>query len=278
MVRSRGGEPRLTPTMILISGAMGVLALFTVAPLLWMLSGAFKRADQVFQLSLIPAAPTLDNFVYVLTQVPFLRYMLNSLIVALVVTVAALFFHSMAGYALARLRFPGRDVLFFLIYATLMVALPVILVPLYVIVRTLGMVDNFAGLIVPSIFNAFGIFLLRQYFLGLPRELEEAAELDNCGYWRIYWHVALPLARPIMAALAVFFFLYNWNSFLWPLTITNNQDLWMIQLGIASFHSEHSAAWNYIMAASTLAAAPTMALFFVFQRQIVSSLKSTGMK
>jgi multiple sugar transport system permease protein len=277
MVRARG-ERRLTPTMILLSGAMGALALFTVAPLLWMLSGAFKRADQVFQLSLIPSAPTLDNFVYVLTQVPFLRYMLNSLIVAIAVTVAALLFHSMAGYALARLRFPGRDVLFFLIYATLMVALPVILVPLYIVVRTLGMVDNFAGLIVPSIFNAFGIFLLRQYFLGLPRELEEAAALDNCGYWGIYWHVALPLARPIMAALAVFFFLYNWNSFLWPLTITNNQDLWMIQLGIASFHSEHSAAWNYIMAASTLAAAPTMLLFFVFQRQIVSSLKSTGMK
>ena len=276
--RTKVADRRVRPSAIAISGLLGLIALLAMAPLLWMLSGSFKGPADVYQPNLVPAAPTLDNYRYVLTQIAFPRNMLNSLIVAVTVTVAALLFHSMAGYALARLRFPGRNVIFFLIYATLLVSLPVILVPLYILVRALGMVDSFAGLIVPAIFNAFGIFLLRQFFLGLPRELEEAAALDACGYWRIYWHIAVPLARPILAALAVFFFLYNWNSFLWPLTITNTQGLWVIQLAIAGFHAEHGAAWNYITAASTLAAAPTMLLFFVFQKQIVSSLKSTGMK
>jgi multiple sugar transport system permease protein len=271
----RGG---ISGSRIALSALIALLALLTVSPLLWMLSGAFKGPTEIYGLNLLPTAPTLANFQYVLTQIPFPRYMFNSFAVAVVVTAVSLLFHSMAGYALARLRFPGREKIFFVIYSTLLVALPVILVPLYIVVRTLGMVDSYAGLIVPSIFNAFGIFLLRQFFLGIPTELEEAAALDNCGYWRIYWHVALPLGRPILAALAVFFFLYNWNSFLWPLTITNDQSLWMIQLGIASFHSAHAGAWNYVMAAATLAAAPTVLLFFVFQRQIVASLKTTGMK
>lgn len=255
-----------------------LLALFTVFPLFWMVSSAFKGPDEVNSVNLIPVDPTLENFRYVFTEVPFLRYMLNSLFVAGVVTVVALWFHSMAAYALARLRFPGRDLLFFAIFSTLLVALPIILVPLFILVRELGMLDSYVGLIVPAIFNAFGIFLLRQFYLGMPKDLEDAAFVDGCGFWGVYWHVILPLSRPILAALAVFFFLANWNSFLWPLTITQNQDLWMIQVAIASFQTQYAGAWNYIMAAATVAAIPTMALFFVFQRQLVESIKTSGFK
>jgi multiple sugar transport system permease protein len=255
-----------------------VLGLLTVFPLVWMVSGALKPADRIFDANPFSTAPILNNFVYVFTEVPFLRYMANSLFVAGTVTLVALLLHSMAAYALARLQFPGRDVLFFAIACTLLVALPVILVPLFILVRELGMINNYWGLIIPPIFNAFGIFLLRQFYLGIPRELEDAARVDGCSYWGVYWRVILPLSRPVLAALAVFFFLANWNSFLWPLTITTDESLWMVQVGIASFQGQYAGSWNYVMAAATVAAAPTMALFFVFQRQLVESIKTSGLK
>ncbi len=255
-----------------------ILALMTLFPLLWMVSIAFKPAAESFSSNLIPESPTLDNFIYVLTGVPFIRYMLNSFFVSATVTIIALFFHTMAGYALARLRFPGREIIFLAIFSTFLVSLPVVIVPLFIIVKTMGMINSYAGLIVPAIFNAFGIFLLRQYYLSLPREIEEAAVIDGAGYWRIYWSIILPLSRPIMSALAILFFLANWNSFLWPLTITSNPNLWMVQVGIANFKSQYSASWNYMMAASTIVAIPTLILFVIFQRQIMDSLKTSGLK
>lgn len=255
-----------------------VLALMTIFPLLWMVSIAFKPASETFSSTLLPTAPTWENFVYVLTAVPFTRFMFNSLFVSVVVTVVALFFHSMAGYALARLRFPGRETIFLAIFSTFLVSLPVIIVPLFIIVRTFGMLNSYTGLIVPAIFNAFGIFLLRQYYLSLPKEIEEAAVIDGAGYWRLYWSVILPLSRPILSALAILFFLANWNSFLWPLTITTDPNLWVVQVGIANFKTQYSASWNYIMAASTIVAAPTLVLFVIFQRQIMESIKTSGLK
>lgn len=266
------------PSKVVLFVLTAVLALLTVFPLVWMISGAFKGPGEVFSPNIIPASPTLENFTSVFTQVPFLRYMLNSFFVAGTVTALALWFHSMAAYALARLRFPGRDILFFAIFSTFLVALPIILVPLFILVREMGIINSYAGLIVPAIFNAFGIFLLRQFYLGMPRELEEAARVDGCGYWGVYWYVILPLSRPMLAALAVFFFLANWNSFLWPLTITIDQELWMIQVAIASFQGQYSGSWNLIMAAATVAAIPTVALFFAFQRQLVESIKTSGFK
>ena len=184
----------------------------------------------------------------------------------------------MAGYALARLRFPGREIIFLAMFSTFLVSLPVIIVPLFILARALGMLNSYAGLIIPAIFNAFGIFLLRQFYLALPKELEEAAILDGAGYWRIYWSVILPLSRPILAALAILFFLANWNAFLWPLTITSDPDLWVVQVAIASFQSQYAGAWNYIMAASTVVAMPMLILFVIFQRQIVDSIKTSGLK
>lgn len=258
--------------------ALALIAILTVLPLIWMVSSAFKSAGEVYTVRIIPEAPTLDNFRYVFTELPFLRYMFNSFFVSATVTIVALFFHSMAAYALARLRFPGRELIFRLIFSTLLVSLPVILVPLFVLVRSMGLLNSYGGLIIPAIFNAFGIFLLRQFYLGIPDELEEAAILDGAGYWRVYANIILPLSRPILAALAVFFFLANWNSFLWPLAITSNQELWVVQIGIASFQAQYASAQNYIMAAATVVAMPTMVLFLIFQRQLVESIKTSGFK
>jgi len=255
-----------------------VLALMTVFPLFWMISIAFKPAAEVFRPNILPVAPSWDNFLYVLTEVPFLKYLGNTFFVSAVVTVVALFFHTMAGYALARLRFPGRETIFILIFSTFLVSLPVIIVPLFILVRAMGMLNTYAGIIVPAIFHAFGIFLLRQYYLSLPRELEEAARIDGAGYWRIYWSVVLPLSRPILASLAILFFLANWNSFLWPLTVASNQDLWVVQVGIANFRGQYATSWHYIMAASTIVALPMLILFVIFQRQIMDSIKTSGLK
>jgi multiple sugar transport system permease protein len=255
-----------------------ILALMTASPLIWMISASFKPGSEIFNTGLIPAHPTFDNYRYVFTQLPFARYIANTFFVAGTITVTALFFHSMAGYAFARLRFPGRDWIFLGIFSTFLVSLPVIIVPLFILVKQLGMVNSYAGLIVPAIFNAFGIFLLRQFYLGIPHDLQEAAIIDGASYWSIYWNIMLPLSRPILSALAVFFFLVNWNSFLWPLTITTDQDLWVVQVAITSFHAQYSAAWNYIMAASVVVAMPTLILFFIFQRQLVESIKTSGLK
>ena len=255
-----------------------LLSAMAVVPLLWMVSMSVKNSDELFGTGLLPQHPTLANFLYVFTQVDFARYLLNTLFVSASVTVIALFFHSMAGYALARLRFPGRDAIFLAMFATFLISQPVIIVPLFILVRWMGMLDSFAGLIIPSVFNAFGIFLLRQFYLGVPRELEEAAVVDGAGFFRVYWSVILPLSRPILSALAILFFLANWNSFLWPLTITTDRKLWMVQVAISTFRAQYNASWNYIMAASTVVALPTLAAFVVFQKRIVESIKTSGIK
>jgi multiple sugar transport system permease protein len=255
-----------------------LLAAAAFFPGLWMISAALKPRDRVNDGQLIPRDVTFSNFVYVFTEVPFARYLLNSFFVSGVITVAALLLHSMAAYALARLRFPGRDVIFGVIFSTLLITAPVVLIPLFLVVRQLGLLDSYAGLIIPAVFNAFGIFLLRQFYLQLPRELEEAAIVDGCGHWRVYWSVVLPLSRPILSALAIFFFLANWNAFLWPLVATNNPDLTVVQLAITSFQSQYASSWNYILAAAAVAAAPMLVLFFAFQRQIVESVKTSGLK
>jgi multiple sugar transport system permease protein len=273
---SRKGFRRLGPVLLFCFTA--VLAILTISPLVWMICASLKPGDETFSPNLLPQHWTLENFQYVFTASPFWRYMLNSFFIAGTITVVALWFHSMAGFALARLKFPGREVIFLAIFSTFLVSLPVIIVPLFILVRQMGMVNSYAGLIIPAIFNAFGIFLLRQFYIAIPQELQEAAIIDGASYFRIYWSVMLPLSRPILAALAVFFFLANWNAFIWPLTITNDRTLWVVQIAIASFHQQYSSSWNYIMAGSTIVALPTLLLFFIFQRQLVESIKTSGLK
>jgi len=273
----RPRKPRGARRWVLL-GVGVLLATLTVFPLVWMVLGSVKTPEEVNSAELIPSTVTFENYVYVFSNVPFARYLLNSFFVSAAVTVISLWFHSMAAYALARLDFPGRERIFLAIFSTMLVSAPVTIIPTFIIVRTLGMVDNYAGLIVPMIFNAFGIFLLRQFYISLPDELEEAALVDGASYWTIYRRIVLPLSRPILAALAVFFFLANWNSFVWPMTITSNPDLRVVQLGIQTFQQQYAADWNYILAASTVAALPTLAIFFVFQKQIVASIKTSGLK
>jgi multiple sugar transport system permease protein len=265
----------------LVLYALAAIAFVILAgPLLWMIASSLKNEHEVLATppTLLPHEWEWGNYSEVFSRVPFARYLANSLLVASVVTVVALLFHSMAAYSLARLRFPGREAIFMAILCTLMVPFTVIVIPLFIIVDWLGWVDTYQGLIVPMIPHAFGIFLLRQFYLGIPRELEEAAIIDGASLVRVYWHIILPLSRPVLAALGVFFFLANWNNFLWPLVVTQSENLRVVQLGIQQFTGEHSSQHNLIMAASTVAALPTLIMFFVFQRRLVEGIKMTGLK
>jgi multiple sugar transport system permease protein len=259
-------------------GAATVLAFVQLFPLLWMVSGAFTDAEEIREASLVPADPTFANIVEVFTSIPYAGYLWNSLVTSVAVTVLLVFFGSMAAYALARMRFRGRGVLFAVIFSTLMVAMPVILVPLFMVVARLGLVNSYAGLILPVAFTAFPIFLMRQFYLQFPRELEEAADLDGCSHLRRFIRIVLPLSRSMLAALAVTTFLSTWNSFLWPLTVAKDADLWVVQVGMSQFQNQYGGEWSLIMAASLVAAVPTLLLFIVLQRQIVESVKASGLK
>jgi multiple sugar transport system permease protein len=259
---------------------LAMLAIVFVFPLFWLITGSLKSADEVIANPPLiwPQQWTLDNFVQVFTTAPFGRWIFNTVLVAGSVTGVALLFHSMAAYSLARLNFPGRGLLFIAVVSTLMITFPVILVPLFILVKELGWINTYWALIIPNIFNAYGIFLMRQFYLGIPRELEEAAIVDGASLVGVYYHVILPLARPIISTLAVFFFLANWNFFLWPLVVTTDPNLQVLQVGIASFTGQYGSEWNLILAASLLATLPIVALFAFFQRYIVESVKMSGLK
>jgi len=259
---------------------LAVLAIIFLFPVFWLITGSLKPGDETIANPPIiwPQQWTLNNFVQVFTTAPFGRWVFNTALVATSVTGVALLFHSMAAYSLARLNFPGRGVLFIAVLSTLMITFPVILVPLFILVKELGWINTYWALIIPNIFNAYGIFLMRQFYLGIPRELEEAAIVDGASLIRVYYHIILPLSRPIIAALSVFFFLANWNFFLWPLVVTTDPNLEVLQVGIATFSGQYGTQWNLILAASLVATLPIVAIFAFFQRYIVESVKMSGLK
>jgi multiple sugar transport system permease protein len=273
--RRRPSVRRLLLYVVAIAAAVVV-----IAPVFWMLSTSLKTDADAFAIppDLIPPQWNWQNYVEVFSKVPFARYLFNSMFIATSVTLLSLLFHSMAAYSLARLHYPGRQIVFVLILSTMMIPFTAILIPLFMVVKTLGWLDTYQALIVPAIFSAYGIFLLRQFYLSIPSELEDAARVDGAGYLQVYWHVILPLSRPILAALGVFIFLYNWNSFLWPLAVTQSPDLRVVQIGVQQFTGEFLTRWNLLMAASTVAALPTLILFLVLQRRLVEGIKLSGLK
>lgn len=256
------------------------VGVFMFFPFVWMVSASFKSSDLVLQYppALIPDVFHFENYALVFRQVPFARYILNSAIVATSVTVFALIFHSMAGYALASLRFPGRNAFFIGILSTMMVPFYSIVIPLFILCRNLGWNDTYQGLIIPWIPHAFGIFLLRQHYMTFPNELKEAAIIDGCSHLGVFFRIAFPTSRSILSALAIVFFISNWDRFLWPLLITNSPEMRVIQLGIVQFKGQYVVSWHLIMAAAVIGCIPTIILFIVLQNRIVEGIKMTGIK
>lgn len=249
-------------------------------PLVWMVLTSFKpEADIVdFPPRLWPAAWTLDHYIDVWDRIPMARLFVNTVVFAGTVTVLSLIFDSMTAYALARLRFRGRNVIFVVILVMLMMPFQVTLIPLYDMLSDLGWTNTLPGLIVPRATNAFGIFFLRQFFLSLPADLEEAARIDGAGEFRIYRQIILPLAKPALLTLALFHFMYNWNDLLWPLVIIQESDRQTLPAGLAVFAGQHVVEYGLLMAGSALALVPIVLFFLLIQRRFVDSMATTGLK
>ncbi|MBC7217607.1 MAG: carbohydrate ABC transporter permease [Candidatus Caldatribacterium sp.] len=227
---------------------------------------------------LFPRDITLANYVDIWKRIPFSVFFLNTLIFAGSVTLLSLFLDSLTAYALSRLSFPGRDVIFLVILATLMVPFHVIMISLFVTIYRMGWVNTYAALIVPRATNAFGIFMLRQFFLTIPPALEDAARIDGCSEFRIYWQIILPLSKPALATLAVFHFMYNWNDLLWPLIVTTSTRMRTLPAGLALFMGKHVVEYAILMAGATIALAPLILGFLFAQRYFVRGIVLTGLK
>ena len=255
-------------------------AVFLLLPYFWMVSSSLKTQDEIFRLPIewVPPAPQWANYPTALGRFPFGIYFFNSAVVALVVMACNVFFGSLAAYGLAKFRFPLREVCFRAILSTLMLPLEILLVPTFLVVRQLGLLDSYGGLILPLAVDAFGIFLMRQYFLDLPDSLLEAARLDGCSEFGIYWRIVLPNSRPALAALAVLSFRENWDQFLWPLVIVSREALKTFPLGLALFEGSFNASYHEMMAAAVVGMIPMMVLFLVFQRAFIRGLTLTGLK
>ena len=247
-------------------------------PFLWMILSSFKELREIFQLTIFPPTWSLDNYREVLVGTAFPRWFLNSLVVAGLTTLSVLFFCSLVGYTLTRLRFPGRNAIFLLILSTLMIPTEMLVIPWFVMSSQFGWVNSYWGLLFPGLIPAFGVFLMRQFFTTLPRDLFDAGRVDGVSEFGLFWRIGLPLVRPGLAALGIFTFIGNWNAFLWPLIIARSPNMRTVPVGMAFFSNEAGTAWHLIMAASALAIVPVLLVFFIFQRQIIEGVVLTGTK
>ncbi len=254
-------------------------SIIMLLPFLWMLSTSFKEPKAVFglQLQLIPNPVVTDNYKRIFEVLPFSRFYWNSIITSASVTILQLVTCSFAGYAFARLRFPGRDTLFLGYLATLMIPGQVTIIPNFILLRILGWIDTYQALILPNAFSAFGTFLLRQFFSTLPADLEDAAKIDGCSYFGIYRHVILPLSKPALSSLTVFTWLGQWNSFIWPLIVINSVEMNTLTVGLRTLQGQYNTQWTLLMSGSVLALLPVLILFVLAQRTFISGMALSGM-
>ncbi|HLZ57718.1 MAG TPA: carbohydrate ABC transporter permease [Ktedonosporobacter sp.] len=276
--RIQGGQLAFT---VVLHFLLATGAFIMAAPFVWMMLTSLKDNTQVFRIppTWIPNPVLWSNFPQSLQVLPFGEGYINSAYIATIVVVMVLLTSSMAGYSFARIRFPGRNVLFILFLATLMVPFQLTIIPLFIIMRNIGWLDTHLSLIVPaSLFNAVGVFLMRQFILGIPPELEEAAIVDGAGRWTLFWRVIFPLLRAPLAALGIFTFIGQWNSFFYPLIFLSSPDLFTVQLMLNQFRGEYATQWTLVMAASVIAVVPILIVYILLQKQIIQGIATTGLK
>lgn len=282
----------LKPTFLHLVLAAG--ALTTLVPFLWMISTSLKPEPEIFRFPpvWIPSVWKWDNYAKAMTAAPFGRYFLNTVIYAVAITATNLLFCSMAAYAFARLRFPGRNLLFILVLGTMMIPAQVTMVPVFIMLKRWpllggndllgmgghGLLNTYTGLVLPGAVGAFGIFLLRQFFMTLPRELEDAARIDGCSEAGIYWRIILPLSKPAMATLGIFTFTAAWNEFLWPLLIMSKDSMKTLQVGLQVFQTQYTTAWDLLMAGTVVVTLPVLIIFLFGQRYFTRGIALSGIK
>jgi multiple sugar transport system permease protein len=255
-------------------------ALIMIIPFLWMLSTSIKDQGATMTLppQFIPETITFTNYAQVAESFSIWKFLFNSFFVAVTSTLGQLLLCSMAAYAFSRLHFKGRDTLFLIYLATLMVPMQVTMTPQFILMKYLGWLDTYQGLILPGLFNAFGTFLLRQFFLGIPKSLEEAAFIDGASHFRVFFQIILPLSKPALATLAIFSFMQSWNNFLWPLIIVSNQDLMTLPLGLSILQGRWATDWNLLMAGVVISVIPILAVYLFAQKYFIKGITLSGIK
>ncbi|MCJ1901148.1 carbohydrate ABC transporter permease [Paracoccus versutus] len=268
----------IRPGAIIAWTCLFIGGVIMITPLFFMFSTSLKSAGEVFDLRLVPANPTLQNYVRVLSDGRFLGWFLNSTLIAVITTVSCLFFDSLVAYTLAKFRFPGRKLVFLAILSTLMIPTEMLVIPWYLMSSSLGWTDTYWGIMFPGLMTAFGVFLMRQFFETVPDDFLEAARIDGLNEFTIWWRIAMPLVTPALSALAIFTFLGNWTAFFWPLIVTTDRDLYTLPVGLSSFAVEQSIQWEMIMTGAALSTIPTLLIFLFFQRYIVGGVMLAGVK
>lgn len=265
---------------IALHAALLTVGAIFVLPFVWSIATSLKPLRDLFQVtpSLLPSVVRWENYPDVLEKLPFARFYLNTIVVTLARVAGQVFLASLAGFAFAQLRFPGRDALFFVLLSGLMVPDQVTIIPRYVLLRQFGWLDSYTGLIVPLLFSAFGTFLLRQFFLSIPKDFQEAATIEGANPFQIYAQIYLPLARPALAAFAFLVALWSWNEFLWALIVVNSTNQQVLSVGIALFQGEHFNNTALMLAAANMATLPMLVLFMFFQKQLVEGISLSGLK
>lgn len=260
---------------------LGTIALLMLFPLLWLISTSLKSpTENIFQSppQLLPSQPTLNNFSSVWNSLPFGQYLYNSILVSVLTVGLNLLFCALAAYPLARLSFVGRDWIFVAIVSTIMIPFQIVMIPLYILTVQMGLRNTYLGMIFPSLASAFGIFLLRQAFMSVPKEIEEAARMDGSSELGLWWHIMLPAVRPALVTLAIFVFIGAWSDFLWPLIVIQDENLYTLPLGVAKLAGTFSLDWRLVAAGSVIAIAPVLLLFLFLQRYIVPTETGSGVK
>jgi multiple sugar transport system permease protein len=249
-----------------------------VMPLVYMLSTSFKYPFEVYNLNLVPEEPTLENYTYVLSDGRFLQWFTNSLVIATLTTLSNVLFDSLVGYTLCKFRFRGRYIVFIAILSTLMIPTEMLVIPWYLMSQQFGWLDTTWGIMFPGLMTAFGVFLMKQFFETVPDDFIEAARIDGLNELQIWWTVAMPLVKPALAALAIFVFLGNWTAFIWPLIVTNSQEMYTLPVGLTTFSVEQAVEWELIMTGAAISVLPTLVVFLVFQRFIIRGVVMAGLK
>jgi multiple sugar transport system permease protein len=264
---------------------LSIVGLTMILPFAWMVSTSLKDSVEVYTgdpldwRSWIPENFIWKNYIDVFKVIPFLRFYFNSLFVALSVTLGVVTTSSLAGYAFSRLNFVGRDKIFFAYLSTMMIPGAVVIIPVFILMRYFGWIDSYKALIIPAMFTAYGTFMLRQFFMTLPKDLEDAAKIDGCGYLGIFLRIILPLSKPALATITVFTFIGNWQSLLWPLLVTNSINMFTVPIGLSYFESQYYLVnWTLLMAASAMAIVPIVIVFIFAQKFFIQGIKLEGIK
>lgn len=258
---------------------VSLAAIFFIIPVIWVVISSFKSAGELFNFppTLLPTEPTLDNYKQAFQTGTFGRYTLNSFFVATTSMLIALLTNSMAAFALSKYRFKGRELLFMLTLATIMIPLQVIMVPIFILLTKMGLINSLWGIIIPPAASPTGVFMLRQYMMSIPDELLEAARIDGASEWQIYWRIMLPLSVPALATLGIFSFTWRWNDFIWPFIVLSSENKATLQLALARM-SQSGVEWSVVLAATVITMLPILIVFLLLQRYFLSDLTAGGVK